>query len=51
MAKKAENTVIAPKVAAEVDTWLRHLQAERHLSPKTVEAYQRDVLQFLHFLA
>jgi len=51
MAKNAENTVIAPKVAAEVDTWLRHLQAERHLSPKTVEAYQRDVLQFLHFLA
>jgi integrase/recombinase XerC len=42
---------IAPKVAAEIDAWLRHLSTERQLSAKTVEAYRRDVLQFLHFLA
>jgi integrase/recombinase XerC len=42
---------VAPKVAAEIESWLRHLGAERQLSPKTVEAYRRDVLQFLGFLA
>src|SRR6202453_3491044 len=42
---------VAPKVAAEIESWLRHLGAERRMSPKTVEAYRRDVLQFLEFLA
>jgi integrase/recombinase XerC len=41
---------VAPKVAAEIENWLRHLGAERRMSPKTVEAYRRDVLQFLEFL-
>jgi integrase/recombinase XerC len=41
---------VAPKVAAEIESWLRHLGAERRMSPKTVEAYRRDVLQFLGFL-
>jgi integrase/recombinase XerC len=42
---------VAAKVAAEIDSWLEHLGAERRMSPKTVEAYRRDVLQFLAFLA
>ncbi len=48
---KAQLTAVAPQVAAEIAHWLRHLGAERRMSPKTVEAYQRDVLQFLAFLA
>ena len=42
---------ITPKVAAEIGAWLEYLGAERRLSPKTLEAYRRDVLQFLAFLA
>src|SRR5213083_2443316 len=37
-------------VAAELVRWLAHLGAERRMSPKTVEAYRRDVRQFLGFL-
>jgi integrase/recombinase XerC len=42
---------ITPKVAAEIGAWFEYLGAERRLSPKTLEAYRRDVLQFLAFLA
>src|SRR3954471_10307294 len=38
------------EVAAELRRWLVHLGAERRMSPKTVEAYERDVRQFLTFL-
>ena len=41
----------AAEVALQVQRWLAHLAAERRLSPKTVEAYGRDVRQFLAFLA
>jgi integrase/recombinase XerC len=42
---------VAPKVAVEIEHWLKHLGAERRMSGKTIEAYRRDVLQFLNFLA
>ena len=43
--------VAAPEMAAEISHWLDHLGAERRMSARTVEAYQRDVRQFLDFLA
>ncbi len=36
--------------ALQMTRWLSHLRAERRLSPKTLEAYARDVRQFLDFL-
>jgi integrase/recombinase XerC len=44
-------TAIAPDVAAEIGRWLRFLGAEKRMSGKTLEAYQRDAGQFLGFLA
>ena len=40
----------AADVAAEAVRWLDHLGSERRMSAKTVEAYRRDVRQFLAFL-
>jgi len=37
-------------VAREMTRWLSHLRSERRLSPKTLEAYARDVRQCLGFL-
>ncbi|MFN3855215.1 MAG: tyrosine recombinase XerC [Phreatobacter sp.] len=48
-------TVLMPGAAADmvaaVGRWLTHLGAERHLSPKTLEAYARDLRAFLAFLS
>ena len=41
----------SPEVKAEMARWLGYLGAERRLSGETVEAYGRDVAQFLGFLA
>jgi integrase/recombinase XerC len=38
-------------IAREMTRWLSHLRAERRLSPKTSEAYCRDLRQCLVFLA
>ncbi|MCK1280060.1 tyrosine recombinase XerC [Bradyrhizobium sp. 61] len=39
-----------PSIAQEMTRWLSHLGAERRLSPKTLEAYGRDLRQCLDFL-
>ncbi|MBR0690737.1 tyrosine recombinase XerC [Bradyrhizobium manausense] len=39
-----------PSIAREMARWLSHLGAERRLSPKTLEAYGRDLRQCLDFL-
>ena len=38
-------------LALEMTRWLSHLRSERRLSPKTLEAYARDVRQCLMFLS
>jgi integrase/recombinase XerC len=40
----------AGDLTLEMARWLSHLRAERRLSPKTSEAYARDLRQFLEFL-
>jgi integrase/recombinase XerC len=42
---------ITPDVAAEIARWLSYLGVEKRMSGKTLEAYRRDVGQFLAFLA
>jgi integrase/recombinase XerC len=49
--KPAELPFAAPEVAGQVVRWLVHLGAERRMSDKTLDAYRRDVYQFLAFLA
>ena len=37
-------------IALQMTRWLTHLRSERRLSPKTLEAYTRDIRQCLDFL-
>jgi integrase/recombinase XerC len=41
----------AEDITLEMTHWLSHLRSERRLSPKTLEAYARDVRQCLVFLS
>ena len=40
-----------PDLAAEAQRWLAHLAGERRASAHTLEAYRRDLRQFIAFLA
>src|SRR4249919_4347790 len=51
MTQEQEVQFASADVAAELRRWLAHLGAERRMSVKTVEAYERDVRQFLAFLS
>src|SRR6201998_3237432 len=50
-AAPAKHGFLSPSVATQVESWLTHLGAERRMAAKTLEAYRRDVLQLLGFLA
>jgi integrase/recombinase XerC len=43
--------VLAKDIETEIARWLAHLGHERRMSGKTLDAYARDVRQFLAFLA
>lgn len=49
-APEIELASVDPSIAQEMTRWLSHLGAERRLSPKTLEAYGRDLRQCLDFL-
>jgi integrase/recombinase XerC len=38
-------------IQSQIATWLRDLGSVKRLAPKTLEAYQRDISQFMSFLA
>jgi integrase/recombinase XerC len=48
--KRPPSLPAAPDLAAAAAAWLVHLAGERRLSERTIEAYGRDVRQFLAFL-
>ena len=39
-----------PKLASEKNAWLSWAANEKRMSPKTIDAYERDVRQFLQYL-
>ncbi len=52
--KDSERNLAFPQAAADLagqaQDWIRHLTAQRRASPLTVDAYTRDLTQFLLFL-
>lgn len=48
---KAQELVATPYVTEAVQGFLDYIGIERHLAAKTVEAYARDIRQFIGFLA
>jgi integrase/recombinase XerC len=50
-AKKAKTIGAGPDVDRAVNAWFVYLMTERQLAALTVEAYRRDLSQFLGFLA
>jgi len=50
-AQKAQAIGAAPDVDRAVNAWFVYLMTERQLAAHTVEAYRRDLSQFLGFLA
>ncbi len=49
-----ENQSVLPattRLLAQRKNWLNQLAQERRLSSKTIEAYERDTRQFLHFIS
>jgi integrase/recombinase XerC len=54
MRKPLDDAVLAlpaaPDLAGRIKAWLGHLGLERQLSPHSLDAYSRDVRQFLAFL-
>jgi integrase/recombinase XerC len=54
MAKPAPEPIVSDSadetITLQMTRWLSHLRSERRLSPKTLEAYSRDLRQCLDFL-
>lgn len=47
----SESMTTAPDATREVLAWFSYIQSEKRASAKTLEAYRRDMRQFLAFLA
>jgi integrase/recombinase XerC len=50
-AAKAQGVQATPYLREAVEDWLAYLTVERQLSANTAEAYERDIAQFLAFIA
>lgn len=51
MRKGGKRIILRMTLETTIISWLQHLGSERRLSPKTLDAYGRDVRQFIAFIA